>query len=145
MDNFVEWFPWLFGGGTILFTLLIVVCTTLPFVAIFGGIGYYIYRRSKQASQIRAASQSWLQTTGVVVTSRVEVSGGDHTSVLPRIIYQYSVGAQNYQSDQFRAGDNVFRVTGSGDAYNIVDRYPVGTQVVVFYNPSNPAEAALER
>jgi len=148
MDNFPEWFPWLFGGGTaltILFTVVIIVCSTLPFALIFGGIGYWIYKRSKQAGEVRASSQSWLQTTGNVITSRVEVSGGDHTSVSPRVIYQYTVGAQTYQGDQIRAGDHLFRVTASGDAYNTVDRYPVGAQVVVFYNPANPAQACLER
>jgi cbb3-type cytochrome oxidase subunit 3 len=145
MDEFIEWFPWLFGGGTVLFTVLIVVCSTLPFVLIFGGIGYYIYRQSKRASAVRAASQSWPQTTGVVVKSRVEVSGGDTTSVSPRIVYEYKVGAQTYQNDQLRVGERFFRVTSSSSAYDVVDRLPVGTHVVVFYNPANPADSGLER
>lgn len=145
MENFTEWFPWLFGGGTVLLTIAIALCSLLPFVVIFGGLGYYMYRRSKQATSIRASSQSWVQTTGVIVKSRVEVSGGDTTSVSARVIYQYQVGAQTYQSDQIRAGDHVFRITSSGDAYDTVDRYPVNLQVPVFYNPANPAEACLER
>jgi hypothetical protein len=148
MDNFPEWFPWLFGGGTvvtILFTVGIIICSHIPFVAIFGGIAYYIRNRSKQATAIRQDSLNWLQTTGVVVTSRVEVSGGDHSSVSPRVKYQYTVGAQAYQSDQIKAGDHVFRVSVSGEAYDVVDRYPVGAQVAVFYNPANPAQACLER
>jgi hypothetical protein len=148
MDNFNEWFPWLFGGGTfltILFTIVISICSIAPFVLIFGGLGYWIYKRSKTASAVRAASLSWVQTTGVVVTSRVEVSGGETTSVSPRVIYQYAVGAQTYQSDQIRAGDHVFKISSSGDAYTTIDRYPVGAQVTVFYNPANPAQACLER
>ncbi len=148
MDNFTEWFPWLFGGGTlltILFVVLITVCSLAPFVLIFGGLGYWFYKRSKQASAVRAASQSWHQTTGVVITSRVEVSGGETTSVSPRVIFQYVVGAQTYQSDQIRAGDHLLKVSSSGDAYNTVDKYPVGAQVVVFYNPAQPAQACLER
>jgi hypothetical protein len=37
------------------------------------------------------------------------------------------------------------RITSSGDAYKTIDRYPVGAIVTVYYNPANPAEAALER
>jgi hypothetical protein len=143
--DITELFPWLFGGGTLLLTLVIVVCSTLPFILIFGGLGWYFYRRYKQAQGMQQASQSWVATTGVVVQSRVEVSGGDTTTVSPRVIYQYQVGAQTYQSDQIKAGDRFLRVNVSGDAYNIVDRYPIGVNVTVYYNPANPTESALER
>lgn len=148
MDNFTEWFPWLAGAGTlatILFVIVITICSIAPFVLIFGGLGYWMVKRSKQASAVRAASLSWMQTNGVVVTSRVEVSGGETTSVSPRVIYQYTVGAQTYQSDQIRAGDHVFKISSSADAYTTIDRYPVGKPVIVFYNPANPAQACLER
>jgi len=32
-----------------------------------------------------------------------------------------------------------------GDAQKTIERYPVGAQVMVYYNPANPAESALER
>jgi hypothetical protein len=133
------------GGGTIVFTIVIglvtVVCTTLPFVA----IGWYIYRRSKQSKQVLQASQVWPSTAGIIVKSRVEVSGGESASVNPRVVYDYVVGGQNYQNDQIRAGDDIMAIRAGGTAYDIVDRYPVGMAVIVFYNPANPAESALER
>ena len=33
----------------------------------------------------------------------------------------------------------------SGAARQTVARYPIGASVTVYYNPSNPAESALER
>lgn len=42
-------------------------------------------------------------------------------------------------------GDRLISIRGSRDAYDIVERYPVGADVTVFYDPANPAEASLER
>jgi hypothetical protein len=142
--NIEELIALVFGGGAIVITIIATVigtiCTTLPFAA----IGWYIYRTWKRAKVVEAQSQSWLSTAGIIVKSRVEVSGGEHTSVSPRIVYEYGVGGQTYQNDSIRPGDH-FISFQSGSAYEVVDRYPVGTAVEVFYNPANPAESALER
>jgi hypothetical protein len=143
-----ELFPWLIGGGTLLSVLAAVVagcCSIAIPLGIFGALGYWIYKRSQQAKVVQEAAQSWLTTTGQVVLSRVEVSGGDTTSVTPRVAYQYQVGAQMYQSEIIRAGSQFFSISSGRSAYDTVDRYPVGATVTVYYNPGNPAEAALER
>jgi hypothetical protein len=108
-------------------------------------IGWLLYRGWKKSKAVQQASQSWPSTAGIIVKSRVEVTGGETASVNPRIVYDYVVGGQNYQNDQIRAGDDVFTMRAGGTAYDIVDRYPVGMAVIVFYNPANPAESALER
>jgi hypothetical protein len=141
-------FPWLIGGGTFLTiaaTVLSICCSIALPLGIFGGLGYYIYKNSQKAKAVQQAAQSWLTTRGQVVLSRVEVSGGDTTSVTPRVVYQYQVGAQTYQSETIRAGSQFFSVTSGRGAYDTVDRYPVGATVTVYYNPANPAESALER
>ena len=141
-------FPWLVGGSglmAIVITVISVCCSIVLPLGIFGGIGYYIYKSSQKAKSVQLAAQSWLSTTGQVVLSRVEVSGGDTTTVSPRIVYQYQVGAQTYQSEVIRAGSQFFGTTTSRQAYDTVDRYPVGATVTVYYNPANPAAAALER
>ena len=136
---------WLFGGGTILGFILIIVlsmvCTILPMAA----IGWFIYSRWKKSDQMRQASQEWATTRGTVIKSRVEVSGGEVTSVSPRVIYEYIVGAREYQGDQIRAGEKYWSASTSRDAYDTIDRYPEGATVTVYYNPTNPAESALER
>ena len=43
------------------------------------------------------------------VGSRVEVSGGENTSVHPMILYAYDVNGRTYQSSQLRPGDSVMR------------------------------------
>jgi hypothetical protein len=134
----------LFGGGAILITaissILVIICTVLPFMA----IGWYIYRQWKRSKAVQEQSQVWPSTAGIVIKSRVEVSGGESTSVTPRIVYEYGVGGRTYQNDKLRPGD-IYLSISSGNAYDVVDRYPVGLAVEVFYNPANPAESALER
>jgi hypothetical protein len=145
MEEFWTWFSILVGGGSVLVAILATVlgglCTLLPFVA----IGWYIWSRAKQRDAVRTAALAWQTTTGRVLKSRVEVSGGDNASVSPRVVYAYDVNGRAYQSDQIRAGDKIMTISSSGDAYQTIDRYPAGSIVTVYYNPANPQEAALER
>lgn len=149
MDVLGEWFPWLVGGSTALLVVLSVIsaiCATAVPVAILGGVLYWLSKRKGSAKAANQASLSWPSTTGKVLKSRVEVSGGDYTSVSPRVIYEYEVGGVSYQNDRLRAGDRFMRTGTSQDAYSTVDRYPEGKTVTVYYNnPANPAESALER
>jgi hypothetical protein len=82
---------------------------------------------------------------GKVVLSRVEVSGGEHTTVSPHVEYDYEVGGVRYRGDRIRAGDRYASRSGSKLAYAAIDRYPVGSDVTVYYNPGNPSESAVER
>lgn len=137
----------LITGGSIILTILIVIvsiiCSILPFVAIFGGLFWLIKRGGDQSKALNQAAQSWASTTGQIVKSRVEVSGGDHTSVSPRIEYTYEVNGVAYQNSMIQAGSPTLIVMRN--AYDTVDRYPVGASVTVYYNPASPAQAALER
>ncbi len=143
MDDFWTWFSILVGGGSVVLAIgaaiLAVLCTVVPFAL----IGWYIYAQFKKRNAVVQAAQAWRTTTGRVLKSRVEVSGGENTSVHPFVSYAYDVNGRTYQSSQIRPGDSVMRVTK--DAYATIDRYPEGAIVQVYYNPDNPQEAALER
>jgi hypothetical protein len=135
---------------TIITIIIVVVAALFSIVltiAPFALIGWFIYKRAQQAKEANLASQNWLMTNGKVIKSRVEVSGGNYTSVTPRVIYEYEVGGQTYRGERIRAGDKFLHIqtSGSRTAYDTVDRYAEGTTVTVFYNPQNPAEAVLER
>ncbi len=145
MNNDVLWTVLLIiGGMTLIIAITGAILTALALLP-FGLIGRHLYRRSKQATAMRQASQNWPSTSGRVIKSRVEVRGGDHTSVEPRVIYEYNVSGQVYQAQQVRAGDAFFSMRKGQEAYRIIDQYPEGAAVAVYYNPDNPAEAALER
>ena len=135
----------LFGSGTFLmiagWVIFSVLCTIVP----FGAVTWYLYKQNQKAKAVKHASLSWLPTMGTVIKSRVEVSGGENSTVSPRVIYTYEVRGRLYQCDQIRAGDKFWTVSSSQTAYQTIDRYPEGLDVTVYYNPSNPAEATLER
>jgi hypothetical protein len=90
-----------------------------------------------------AAVSQWPSTLGTVNASylarRSSSEGG--TTDYPVVQYSYQVSGQRYQSAKLAPGPEV----GGTGAGKVVARYPAGAQVMVFYNPQNPAEAVLER
>lgn len=87
-------------------------------------------------------AQSYPSTPGEITHSElVEEGGGKHHSVRANIQFRYSV------AEQERTGSRVlFHGTlAGGAAPKIVNDYPAGCKVDVFYNPSDPDDAALDR
>ena len=56
------------GGGILLFAMFVIAATVLPMLGIFGGIGWFLNKKSKEAKVLRAAAENWASTTGKVVT-----------------------------------------------------------------------------
>jgi hypothetical protein len=120
----------------LLLTVGIVGFVFLILNAIFGVIIFFTQRKMKEVSQ-------WPSTLGVVDASYLErrsSSEGGSTNY-PVVQYSYQIAGQRYQSTKLAPG---MEVGGTG-AGKVVERYPAGAQVMVFYNPQNPAEAVLER
>ena len=104
--------------------------------AIFLGIIFFLRRKMAAVSQ-------WPSTMGTVNSSYLErrsSSEGGSTNY-PVVQYSYQIGGQSYQSSKLAPGPDV----GGTGAGKVVARYPVGAQVMVFYNPQNPSDAVLER
>ena len=122
------------------------ICATVVPLIILVGLGIFIYRRSQQGKVAKEAAQSWSGTMGTVLTSTVQSKRtGNSTSTYPVVIYQYEVNGKSYQSQTIKAGEQFFNVRILGEAQATANRYPVGAQVMVYYNPANPQESALER
>ena len=103
-------------------------------------------------------SYDWPKTTGEVISAKVERHSGKSKRTSGRrgrgrrsrsgptfhaaIQYSYMVDSKSYTGERVGYGDY-----GSGDsreAQAIVNRYPVGREVVVYTMPSNPSECLLE-
>jgi len=108
------------------------------FDAIFLGIIFSTGRKVAQASR-------WPSTAGTVMMSMIQwrASGNSSTSGAnyPVVMYSYQAMGQAYQGNKIAPGPEV----GGMGAQKVVARYPMGTQVMVYYNPQNPSEALLER
>jgi hypothetical protein len=133
------------GGGIFLVAIFIIAATVLPMLGIFGGIGWFLNKKSKEARALREAAKNWASTTGKIITSRVEVTGGDHATVSPHVVFQYNVYGREYSGNQIKAGDVHWASYTSRAAYDAVDKYPLGAEVTVFYDPEHPERSALER
>ena len=101
--------------------------------------------------EVRRA-RHWPATTGKVIASGVvshRKSPGDpgynfgDTEVTnePRVEYEYRVGKKKYRGHKIDLGEK----TSSYELEKILDRYPVGAEVTVYYHPSDPNTAVLER
>ena len=143
--NWNDSFVWLFGGGTILAVILSILASIICTVVPVAGVIWFILSRRKKASKMLSDASTWVTTRGKIIKSRVEVSGGEITSVFPRIVYEFTVNSQTYQGQQIQAGEQFWASRTSEAAYDLVDQYPVGSEVTIFYDPVNPANCALQR
>jgi len=122
------------------------ICATVLPIIILVGLGIFLYRRSQQGSAAKQAAQSWSSTMGTVLMSTIQIKRtGRSRSEVPVVVYQYQVNGQVHQGQTIKAGEQFFNVRVMGQAQATIARYPVGAQVMVYYNPTNPAESALER
>ncbi len=142
MDDLVMWSV----GGSVLLTVALscvgLVCTIAPFAF----VGWWLWRNKMSSDQAKAAAQTWQQTTGTVLLSRVEMHGlGDNMRTEPRIEYRYEVGGQSFQSNRVFAAKRWIRSSMDASDYTLVDKYPAGAVVAVYYNPANPTESCLIR
>jgi hypothetical protein len=95
----------------------------------------------------------WPSVSGTIISSDIRKTtewkrkgiktGRDRTLYLPHILYNYEVQGNRYQSYRvfFEGAEDYL---DPGNAREIVNRYPSGKKVSVYYNPENPQFAVLE-
>lgn len=92
-------------------------------------------------------SRRWPTVLGKVVVSQVKseiksAAQGSQISYVPVIRYEYHVEGRSYASS--RLNFSVVQGISEDWARGIADRYPVGKEVVVYYDPQKPSESVLE-
>ena len=88
------------------------------------------------------ASQGWGRVEGTVRNSEVKETDSDGPSYEPRIDYEYVVGKTLYRAHRMSYG-----LSSAGSrrrARRVVDEYPLGKTVIVWYDPSQPSRATLK-
>ena len=120
------------------------------FFLLFVGLGVFLIYRTQQSKKKAQVSQSWPSTPGQITDSHVSRSqstdsdGDTTTSYAARVAYTYQVGGETYSGHNIAFG---FSPSYSSEAKAQADaaRYPVGSQVPVYYNPDKPSDAVLQR
>ena len=121
----------------LLLTVGIIGFVLLILNTVFLAIIFFMRRRMATVSQ-------WPSTMGTVNASHLErrhSGSGSGSTNYPVVQYSYQVNGQAYQSAKLAPGPDV----GGTGAGKLVERYPAGAQVMVFYNPQNPSDAVLEK
>ncbi|HEX8850519.1 MAG TPA: DUF3592 domain-containing protein [Gemmatimonadaceae bacterium] len=83
-------------------------------------------------------------TGSTLVTDHTRMEDGT-TAYYPQISYQYVVAGLEYRSQRRSLVDVGGSGLARGVAQRVLARYPVGSDVLVFYDPEHPSEAILER
>lgn len=130
-------------------TIFALLCAG-GFCLLFAGIGAFLVYKGFQGRKKAEASQNWPSTAGQITDARVSHStrtdsdGDTTTTYTPHVEYVYQVGGQEYRGKNITFGFT--QGYGSpGKAQEALARYPVGSQVSVYYDPSQPGESVLER
>ena len=110
-----------------------IILIIVVLVCAFAGIFWFNLQKKK-------AAQSWPSTAGAITASDIHRSRDSDGDVQEeaRVLYSYTVNGKVYQSS--RIG---FITVGT--ASQLVQRYPIGKPVDVFYDPANPSSSVLQR
>ncbi len=114
----------------------------LLFVAVGAGTGFFGIRGLIRAKD----SVDWPSTQGSIVESSVERrhSGGKNRSTTYHagILYEFTVEGTTFNGNRVAYGD--YGASNPSHARRIVNRYPEGKDVTVYYMSGNPEECLLE-
>jgi hypothetical protein len=120
------------------------------FFLVFLGLGIFLIYRTQQSKKKAQVSQSWPSTPGQITDSHVSRSqstdsdGDTSISYSARVAYTYQVGGQTYNGHNIAFGFNP-SYSSESKAQADAARYPVGSQVPVYYDPNKPSDAVLQR
>ncbi len=120
------------------------------FVLALVALGVFLIVYSMRSRKKAEASQSWPSTVGRITAAEVKQSVSrddddrEHYAYYPSVEYEYQVAGQTYTGKRIAFGGTV-ATSNPNQAAAQLDRYPVGGEVTVYYNPEKPSEAVLER
>jgi len=102
------------------------------------------------------AIKSWPRADGVILSSEITASTQQYTdrygywrtweACTPKVRYRYTANANTIESKEFE-GSRITRVSVTSDRGRtqlLINRYPVGQAVQVYYDPKDPASSVLQ-
>lgn len=108
------------------------------------GLGIWFVQHYRGSQERLRRAQYWPSVRGEVIESRVrQRRRGRHRSYEARIRYRYEIANREYTSEKVCIGGQL--AGGRGRAAGRCRKYPEGSTPAVFYDPSRPEVACLER
>jgi hypothetical protein len=118
-----------------------LILAAFPGLIAFAAI--YKYMEVRQASR-------WSSVPGKVVISTIEArsvkaanSDSNDTEIrnFAKVVYEYKVATRIYRGDRISIGEDL----GDSQIAETLAKYPVGSDVTVYYNPNKREQAVIER
>jgi len=114
-----------------------VLLAVLVFIAAIC-VEVYTVRMFLKAKEV----ENWPTTPGTITRSELTSQFHGSTTHEAQIEYEYQVGEKNYKSNQVRTRGTATKYRS--DVAPLVEKFPVGQEVPVYYNPGDPSDAYLE-
>lgn len=126
--------------------LYLIILFCLAFIGMGVWMLIKLIRNMAQAKQ----SEHWLTTTGKIISSDLDAQtntddeGFSTTTYIAKILFAYEISGVPYQGDCIDF-DYGMRTSNLRIQQAIIERYPEGSSVTVYYDPEKPDQAVLER
>lgn len=117
---------------------------------VMAGFGIYFIRYGNEAGawpevQGTVVSAAVLDRTPTRATARTARQRDALREYYPSITYRWSVNGQTYTGSRYQVGATAEKSYEPADAQAVVDQFPAGKTVPVYYDPSDPSAAVLDR
>lgn len=113
------------------------------FIMIFVLVGFGLFSVGMMTVMEARSAAHWPSVSGEIVTSVLETRSSDGRKTQQAVIgYRYTVADKEYIGSRIYFGHDVG--IGRPDAGTLVRQYAVGTEVRVFYDPTDPSNSVLE-
>ena len=127
-----------------------VLYLIILFCLAFIGMGVWmLVKLIRNLAQARK-SEHWLTTTGKIISSDLDSltetneEGFSTTTYIAKILFTDEISGVPYQGDCINF-DYGMRTSNLRIQQAIIDQYPEGRSVTVYYDPEKPDQAVLER
>ncbi len=109
-------------------------------------IGFVIFSLSMIPVLKSRLSKSWNTVTGKVIKSEIYTSRDSDANATYRadIAFEYIVDGSKYLSDRLYYGVKIMSSDNWINSKKSVDKYPVGKEIIVYYDPDKPNDSVIE-
>lgn len=111
---------------------------------LFLTVGIVLLYFGGRSAYVGIASTYWPTVEGRILSSSVKSEAGKNGGKVfsAAVTFAYTVNSQNFTSDRVRFGS--INTASKVFPNQVVERYPAGSSVKVYYSSSNPSSAVLE-
>lgn len=117
-------------------------------VAALGLSFIFLVPQGYQSYLVQTKASDWPHTMGEVLSAEIIVDEGElgvsDDMVQPRVITQYNVNGRTYAIHEISFNQSMSWSSSDRYAKTMINQYPPGTRVPVYYNPEQPSQAVLD-